>query len=192
MEHRIFENILAASPEKKLVERYLQISEQTELSAKSTRLVEQINGDFNEKIASIFELISVLKNRGFKKELFRKRTAEQIINDGFITGCTDAALVYLALARKVGLASKYVETIDKKWLQGGGDEISGHVYVQTYSNKKQEWTWIDPMNRKSDDVSLEKDERVIYKEGLDSWDIGITDFESLKSAFNKIRTDFVG
>jgi len=31
------------------------------------------------------------------------------------------------------------------------------------------------------------EKRVIFQEGLDSWDIGITDFDSLKTKFEEFR-----
>jgi hypothetical protein len=43
------------------------------------------------------------------------------------------------------------------------------------------------MGGRVDTPSPENEGRVIYKEGLDSWDIDITDFNSLRKAFNAFR-----
>lgn len=50
--------------------------------------------------------------------------------------------------------------------------------------KKKEWIWVDPIMAKIG-TSPDSCGRIVYREGLDSWDIGIKDFESLNAAFSE-------
>jgi len=81
--------------------------------------------------------------------------------------------------------AKYVETIDSDWIQHGGEQIAGHVYVSVFDGSR--WRVIDPV-KKIVDADIARDGRVVYGEGLDSWDIGIDSFDSLSKAFNDFRS----
>ncbi|MGI5897807.1 MAG: transglutaminase domain-containing protein [Candidatus Dojkabacteria bacterium] len=168
------------------VEKYLTSGPQTEITPEIEKLTSDITGTVLEKTRKIFNLgESIMRVEDFDENVFRKRTASEIIKSKYVTGCTDAALAFLVIARATGIPAKYVETIDTEWLRRGDDKYSGHIYVRIFDNSKDDWILIDPMKRKID-MSVPKD-RVIYKEGLDSWDIGIKDFETLKKAFDSFR-----
>jgi hypothetical protein len=71
-----------------------------------------------------------------KDKLFRKRTASEILKSGFTTGCTDRAIVFLALARALGTPARYVETFEKQWLDNPNfNNIQGHVFVDIYDGQ---------------------------------------------------------
>ncbi len=125
-------------------------------------------------------------NPEIKNKVFRKRTAQEIIKDGFVTGCTDWALVFIVLTRAKNIPTKYIETIRRRWLDEGKDnEIEGHIFAEVYLNDK--WYIIDP-----DQAVIRGwyDRWVIYKKGLDSWDIGIHNFDELKEQFLKFRDEY--
>ncbi|MCG2808986.1 MAG: transglutaminase-like domain-containing protein, partial [Candidatus Portnoybacteria bacterium] len=67
-----------------------------------------------EWIHNNFENIN--DNTEKKMKLFRKRTADEIIKSKKLTGCTDYAIVFIALARAKKIPTKYVEAIKKTWL----------------------------------------------------------------------------
>ena len=167
-------------------EIYLEPGPQTQITPEIEKIASEINGTVLEKTQKILETgATLVKTKGFDEEVFRQRTGAQIIQDKYITGCTDAAIAFITVARATGIPCKYVETIDKEWLEQGGSKHSGHVYVRIYDEGKDDWILIDPMKREID-VSLPPN-RVIYKEGLDSWDIGITDFKTLQKEFERFR-----
>ncbi len=173
------------SPASESVEYFLKPGLQTESTERIKEIGHTIEGSFVEKVLTILDIVSKLPLRQENKEsIFRRRTADQILSDGFVTGCTDIALVFIALLRTVGIPSKYVETIDEDWLQNGGDNITGHVYVNAFDGSR--WRIIDPM-KKVIDANPDQDGRVNYKEGLDSWDIGIDSFDMLIKQFNDFR-----
>jgi len=118
----------------------------------------------------------------YKSKVFRKRTADQIIRSRLVTGCTDYALVFIALARAKGIPTKYVETISKEWIKKPDiNDIKGHVFAEVYMNKK--WYIIDP-EAGAIRHSYGKKYKLVEK-GLDSWDVGIKDINTLRLKFKK-------
>ena len=167
------------------IKKYLVSGTQTQVTPTIEKISSKILGTTLEKVQKILDICpSVVESRNFNKKIFRKRTADQILKDGYITGCTDAALLFITFARASGIPAKYIETIDEEWLRNGGGSISGHIYSQIYDINQDKWIWVDPMRRK---IGSSPEKRVIFQEGLDSWDIGITDFDSLKTKFEEFR-----
>lgn len=171
------------------IERYLSSGLQTQVTPEIEEIVSDISGTVLEKAQKILDIgPSLMKSQKHDKEVFRKRTAAQILSDGYITGCTDAALLFVTLARASGIPAKYVETINEEWLRNGGNSIEGHIYSQIYDISQDKWIWVDPMQRK---IGSSPENRVIFQEGLDSWDIGITDSNSLKTKFEEFRKQWL-
>ena len=161
---------------------------QTQITPEIKDIAKGISGNAIDKSKQIIEIFSKrMKFIDFNENIFRKRTADEIIKDDTLTGCTDADLVFIAVARASGLSVKYVETIDESWLKTGGGSIRGHQYAEVYDDENKRWFWVDPMGGRVDTPSPKIEGRVIYKVGSDSWDIGITGFDSLRKAFNIFR-----
>jgi hypothetical protein len=171
------------------LKKYLSSGLQTQVTPEINKIASEISGTVLEKAQNILNSgSSLVKFQDCnKEEVFRKRTASQILQDGYITGCTDAALLFITLARASGIPAKDVETIDKEWLKNGGDQIGGHIYSQIYDESRG-WVWVDPMRRKIDSPP---ENRVVFKEGLDSWDIGINDSDSLNTKFEEFRKQWL-
>ena len=117
-----------------------------------------------------------------KNDVFRKRTATEIIESDYASGCTDKALVFVALSRIKGIPTKYVETIDNKLLETGDNNLRGHVFAKVYISKKE--YLVDPENGSISVITIpNKSQYTIVAEGLDSWDIGINNFDDLRKVF---------
>lgn len=172
--------------------KYLKSGKQTKITLQIQQIADNFSGDAMEKSRQIINYFDQrMRLTNFDEKLFRKRTADQIITDGFLTGCTDAAIVFVAVARACNIPAKYVETIDLSWLKEGGNQIRGHQYVEIYDEDGDRWIWIDPLGRRVDIASPDNEGRIIFKEGLDSWDIGITDFDSLSKSFDTFRENWI-
>jgi hypothetical protein len=122
-----------------------------------------------------------------QQNLMLRRTAHQIAEDGFATGCGDKGTLFCALARSAGMAVKYIETIDIKWLEHGGEPYCGHVYVSVWNPKSSSWLLTDPTQGTYKNVSFKKDKRVIMVEGIDSWHIGFRRMSELLHAMDQFR-----
>ena len=173
--------------------KYLKEGEQTKFSPQIRKIGEKIKseaGNFEEQVRRICDFVKALKyNKEGKMKIFRKRTADEIISSGFVTGCTDAALVFIVIARSMGIPTKYIETINSTFFTGNEKEranYSGHVYAGVLEKGKGLMRVVD-VKKKDMNANPEKDGRVVYGEGLDSWDLGITDFETLKNKFDEYR-----
>jgi hypothetical protein len=118
-------------------EFYLGEGEFTRKGDKTRDIASQINGGYI--IEGINEFVNSLPCRQEEKpRLFRKRTSEQIIKDGFITGCTDMALVFCTLSRIKGFPAVYVEAFEEKFLENPKKTIEAHIFSDIY----QDGIWI--------------------------------------------------
>jgi hypothetical protein len=168
--------------------KFLGEGGQTRTTAEIKHLTSSIGGDSRDMIIKMLSKLASLKYSGFDQKLFRKRTADQILKDGFTTGCTDSAIAFVAMSRACGLPTKYVETISVDWLKNGNENsIEGHQYAQVWMKEEKRWIWVDPFGNRIDTPSPDEEGRKIYKIGLDSWDIGIKDFKNLKDLFLKFK-----
>lgn len=83
----------------------------------------------------------VLENK--KEGIFRRRTASEILDSGYTTGCTDSALAFLVLARQLGLPTLFVESFEKNWLLGDQKGIiQGHIFIDLLMDG--EWNSYEP------------------------------------------------
>lgn len=162
-----------------------------------TSSIEEISKPFRlEGVGRVFEILSWIHHNlrldldeNYKKKYFRARTAEEIIETGKLTGCSDYALVFLVLAKASGFKTRYVETIQTDWLKEGGDKILGHVFVETLIDEKSGWLIIDPQNAV---IRAWYGKRyVVYAKGEDSWDIGIRNFTDLKEKFFEYKEKYL-
>ena len=159
-----------------------------------TPRIKEIAGKFTDTgLDRIFEILKwVHKNlkadsgEEYKADNFRTRTADQIIESGKLTGCTDYALVFLSLARASNFEVKYVEAIETKWMEEGGERVLGHVFAEVHLHNT--WYIVDPQGAL---IKAWYGKRyVIYAKGTDSWDIGIRNFEDLKKKFSEYREKY--
>lgn len=81
-----------------------------------------------------------------KTALFRKRRGAEVLADGFVTGCSDVALVFMTLAHAIGYPARLVDTLDAPWLLGRtfhcDRQVCGHVYVDLWVDER--WWPYDP------------------------------------------------
>ena len=139
---------------------------------------------FEDKVNQIFDIVkrfpSKIEN---KKHVFRKRTADQIITDNYVTGCVDKAVVFVVLARAVHIPAKYIEALDNEWLKSADmHHISGHAYAEIFDGEK--WRIADPSHRKID-ADISADGLSVFGVGFDSWDLGLMDWGSMIAEFTK-------
>ncbi len=170
------------------------------MSSKQCEITESISGIANSIEGDDFEyVIRLLRwlNRNLKypepegvekNDIFRKRTASKIIEDGFATGCTDFTLVFIALARAKGIPTKYVEVISKDYFDDTDpSKVRGHVFAECFI--KDDWYGVDPMGGHLK-FNTKYPGYIIYARGLDSWDIGIKDLASMREKFTSFSKEF--
>lgn len=119
----------------------------------------------------LHEISTYLQQMGYdtsdKKNLFRKRTASEIIASGFQTGCTDRGVVFLALAKELGIQAFYVETFKEKSLGTPSMGMEGHVFVQIYDKQHGQWQIYEPINGFQDAYTLDNTNYIPVSLGRD-------------------------
>ena len=162
--------------------------EQTKLTGEIGRIVRE--NKFGNDLESVLEILEWIKDkiRSVRNpEVFRRRTAADIVNDGWATGCTDFTLAFLVLARAAGIKAWYVELLSREWLAKGGDPIVGHVIAEIEIKGKR--YYVDATNL---NIGLRHTSgMVIVDKGLDSWDIGIRNRQDLRKKFDEFRDEMV-
>lgn len=166
---------------------FLKQGEQTQITDDISKIASGFSEEGLDLVVKIIKWIRKnLKSNSDKKvkdKVFRQRTADQIIKDGYTTGCTDIGLVFIALARAKNIPTKYVETIRRKWMESEDEDfIEGHIFAEVFFNDK--WYIIDPTEAC---LKFWYDRWIVFAEGLDSWDIGIRNYQELKEKFIEFR-----
>lgn len=83
-----------------LITKYLEPGKQTKVTPQIQQIANNFSGDVVNKSRQIIDYFGQrMRLTNFDEKLFRKRSADKIITDGFLTGCTDAAIVFVAVAR---------------------------------------------------------------------------------------------
>jgi hypothetical protein len=168
-------------------------SKQIIVSESAKNIVNKITGQGYEFIVNALQWVNknipAKRNHSDWNTIFRKRTSDQIIKDGFSTGCTDTALVFIALSRTKGIPTKYIEAINKEWLNSDMSNLSlrGHVFAEV--NINNEWVIVDPESMK---IHTKKnyDDYIVFKKDLDSWNMGISSYEDIKDKFLNFKKSF--
>jgi len=172
------------------IRKYLAGGNQTKITPEIQRLADMVvKGELEQTYSQIMHIIHQLEIRRDKGDLLNTRTADQIINSGFWTGCTDMALAFTAISRAAGIPVKIVETVDKTWLVGDNEgAVSGHVYVKTYDGKAKRWVLTDP-TKKYFDIEMPT-ERIMVSEGVDVWGMGMKNRQEKLTVLKEFRTEW--
>lgn len=163
---------------------YLENGAQTKITPAIQKLAEKFT---SQNLGLIFEIIKYIdQNLPVKTEkkaqLFRNRTADEILKDRFSTGCTDSTLLFITLCRAKDIPTKYVELLSRQWLQSNNHEIVGHVVAEIKIHDT--WYYVDPTHGS---ISIKRPSgMIVFDKGLDSWDIDITN-QNWEEKFEEFR-----
>ncbi len=131
----------------------------TQADAKVTALAHQLQQEAIDSntttLHKISEYIKTLKHDdSHKADVFRKRTASEIITSGTETGCTDCGHVFLALARAAGIPALYIETFKADTLGTTHAGAEGHVFAQVFDRESMKWKIYEPKQGYADTFTL--------------------------------------
>jgi hypothetical protein len=126
----------------------------------------------------------------YDAKVSRTRTAAQIIEERTIMGCTDIALLFIALMRSIQVSAKYIETISERTLKEmeadtSNDEIViyGHVFVRVQIDNLE--FIVDPTAcqislRRNLPVASMFSDAVIINEGEDFDEFGLNNTKAIR------------
>lgn len=115
------------------------------LSLKVIEKAEQKQVTYLASLCEYFNLrgLNSVKDDAEKQKLRRTRTASQIITSRISTGCCDIGLVFVSVARRLGIPSRYVETLENSWLEKPDPHfIRGHIFADVFIDGK--WQPYEP------------------------------------------------
>lgn len=115
-------------------------------------------------------------NHRLKDSVFRQRDLDQVLKEGYYPTCSDIGLLFRGLMTAQGHPTSYVETFHEDYLF---DRLfQGHVFGRVFDGKKSRFVNPKPYPTISD-TEVEIFPYVIFREGLDSWDIGIRGYDDM-------------
>jgi transglutaminase-like putative cysteine protease len=176
-------------------DKFLQQGEQTKITPRIQEVADSIKG---EEIEFIFNLLEwVHENIAYKRgklpkgikfnDIFRQRTGNQIVGEGYASGCSDFALAFITIARAKGVPTKYVECINKSYFNGDSAKVAGHVFAECFIDGK--WRSVDSPAG-SLFINKNYSNYVVYAKGLDSWDLGIQDLKTMREKFTPFAKEY--
>lgn len=127
--------------EKKLKEKLNKIKEKRESENKDTDTIECL-------VDFVFNELKLSTDKDFLSKQKFNRTAKEIYESGFFTGCTDKALLFATFAKQLGISTTVLHTVQKEWankfINNLGDTKMhyGHTFCECFVNDK--WILIDP------------------------------------------------
>jgi len=120
-------------------------------------------------------------------KLIGKVTTDELLNGKELSGCSDVALIFSAIARYLGYPSLMVDTASITWAvefkAGVRTDYAGHVFVETYVSSK--WILIDPSsgdfimdyNSSNPIIPIKTENEIegyyVILKGKDMWDYGV-------------------
>ena len=136
---------------------YLICGEKTKIGQNVKKLAEQVNGEHTSDIINNIMCV-MIKNVDFdinNKNNCRdsnkfKRTAEEIIADGYRNGCCDSSTLFVALCRAKGIPAAQIITANIKAIETKHDYGVGHFYSAYYNKERNDWVVIDSHKIKND------------------------------------------
>lgn len=191
----------------KSLDRWLRSGEQSEITPEIQELAKKLEAEdpwvtlrrINRWVLTHNK--QVKRSRAWRKSVFRKRTAAELLESGEMTGCGDFAVLLAALFRAAGFPTVYVGSLKKDWVRNWvngnrSGSFMGHSFLEVYVNG--EWILVDSTEGyywKGYDPKNPNLPRgyYAYGKGVDPWDLGIKSLpvllQSMKNIAKKIDPD---
>lgn len=149
---------------KKDCNKFLKFGKLTQPFLKDEDVLIKVMIDYNHKvktnesytkIESLYYWIAKNMNKKASQEEKQhvkfQRTAKEVWESGFCSGCTDWAILFATFARQIGIPTTFLHTAQKQWvknLQDGKNELihKGHSFCECFYNGK--WILVDPTFKK--------------------------------------------
>lgn len=166
-------------------EKYLQSGKLTEITPSIKILSKSFNSEGLEFAFDAIRWIkeNLVENRNVSNKHTNIRSAQKILEDKEIAGCTEYTLIFIALMRAKGIPAKYIEGIWEGWLNSEETYIRGHVIAEILISNKHYFVDTD---RGAIRTELYQN-LVVYAQGLDTWDVGLLNDDILQIKFSEFR-----
>ena len=144
-------SLLGGKPEFNNPKKYLESGKMTNhLESNIQEIAQKISGETTEEIVRkivIYMNKNVTMNRLDNDEKKFKRTAEEIVEDGYRNGCSDSSILFIAIARAKGIPTMQIVSFNKNLaleLEGTDRKITeGHFWAGVFSKEDKKWYLVD-------------------------------------------------
>ena len=144
-------SLLGGKPEFNNLKKYLESGKMTNhLELNIQKIAQKISGETTEEIVRnivIYMNKNILMNRLNEDIKKFKRTASQIVEDGYRNGCSDSSTLFTAIARAKGIPTMQIVSFDKEKVK------DGHFFAGVFSKEDNSWYLIDPDKDSAKSVS---------------------------------------
>ena len=168
------------------IHQWLKSGNQSKINEEIKKITNKFNGSDLSKVLAILnwknENLQLIKNQEDVLRIFATRNVSEILKETTSSGCHDDALIVATFCRAVGIPAKYVVGINKL-----DPKNCGHCIVEIFINNK--WMLLDQSRY---NLSIYPERSDFYKnnyivgKGLDSWEIGISTFNTWIEKAEKI------
>jgi len=153
-----------------------------------------------EKIRGVMEYVwgTFSYDPWYKTEAFTK-TAEELFQGRVLSGCSDYALVEIALFRALGIPCRMVITCNVDWIHmyrmDGLSLSEGHSFVEVYLDGR--WHLVDTtyrwlFNGYDPAHPFYPHGEVFCRRGVDFWDMGLRSMQDLDRMLKDKAADYPG
>lgn len=165
---------------------------QIEVTERIKEVSSQIDGEGTDYLTNAIKWIrSNINFREYNQETQEhersirfRRTAEQVLEDGYVymqKYCTDVVILFQALCEAKGYGTNFIRV-----KENGGTGIHSMVEVEVPGDG---WYKVDPAGGVGIERGKFKEDEAFgdwtfWKRGRDSWDLGITSYESMSNQRN--------
>ncbi len=168
---------------------WLGEGEQSRRTDRVLAIADEFSGGDVRNIRSVLAWMSRNLSREEDEEkalgIFASRSASEVIENGYSTGCHDDALVFVTLCRAAGIPARY-----QVWISRKDPENHGHCVAKLLL----EGSWVILDQGKSV-IYLDPEDTPFHRffffagEGLDSWDVGIDSFASWQEISRRVAAN---
>ena len=116
---------------------YLEEGVLTKSFLQTEFVVDKVIRDYNKKIKDnpnhtkieslinyIHHCLNVKLSQNEKNKVKFQRTAKEIWESGFASGCTDWAIVFSTLARQIGIPTTFLHTAEFNWIKNLQNKVN--------------------------------------------------------------------
>ncbi len=177
---------------------FLESGTQTEPNLRIKKIAESIEGNNNTTIPIIRIIAWIKENLEYKRinEIKFRRTACDIIESKFYSGCSDFALLFETIARKKGIPTIHVQTAKKKFVEDLRESksigVRGHHFCECFVDNK--WILVDPLGegilRDYDNSDLNLGQYYVFAKSTDIFETGITNIEENNKIIKNLFSAF--
>ena len=171
---------------------FLKHTKQTEISDEIKKLGKSLKGP--NELSIVYNVVDWLKKQKFTdlphkdretaNKIFRKRSADKILQDGFFTGCSDYALVAATIFRFFGIPTKISQVVSSDWLNNEPSKIVGHVLNEIYIF--DQWLVLDPL-KGSLGFSYSSLNFILVKVGRDFKEMELVELDKLNAYLDDFK-----